>query len=57
LLQNDGDDDDETQSGCACERWLFIGIFMPFILILSLLGLIAWLLLWPGRYICHAEKL
>ena len=42
------EDDDETRSGCACQRWLFITIFMPVILLLSLIGCIGWLLLWPG---------
>ena len=55
LLGNngDGDDDDETRSGCACQRWLFISIFMPFILVVCILGFIGWLLLWPCKYICY----
>lgn len=50
-LLNGREIDDETQSGCACERWLFIVIFMPIIIVFSVLGLLVWIVLWPGEFI------
>ena len=54
-LLKDTDCDDEAQSGCACERWLFVVIFMPVLLIISLFGFIAWIIIWPGE--CNGKIL
>ncbi|XP_078344890.1 uncharacterized protein LOC144630394 [Oculina patagonica] len=49
---DDGDDDDDGYTACACQRWLFITIFMPIFFVLSILGFIFILLLMPFRLCC-----
>ena len=47
---DDGDDDDDGYTACTCQRWLFIAIFMPIFVVLSILGFIFILLLMPCKY-------
>ena len=36
--------------GCACQRFLFIGLMSPFLLVISVTGFILWLFLLPCEY-------
>ena len=44
------DDDDDEYTACACQRWLFVTIFMPLFVVLSVVGFIVVLLLMPCKY-------
>lgn len=50
---DDGDDDDDEYTACACQRWMFVTIFMPIFVVLSILGFIFVLLLMPCKYQHH----
>jgi len=49
---DDGDDDSDEYTACACQRWMFVTIFMPIFVVLSILGFIFVLLLMPFRLCC-----
>ena len=36
--------------GCACQRYLFLGVVSPAIIAVSLFGAILWLLIVPCKY-------
>ena len=46
----DDDSDDDEYTACACQRWLFVTIFMPVFLVLSIVGFILVVLLMPCKY-------
>ena len=46
----DDDSDDDEYTACACQRWLFVTIFMPIFLVLSIVGFILVVLLMPCKY-------
>lgn len=46
---DDGDDDGDEYTACACQRWMFVTIFMPIFVVLSILGFIFVLLLMPCK--------
>ena len=46
----DDDSDDDEYTACACQRWLFVTIFMPVFLLLSIVGFILVVLLMPCKY-------
>lgn len=50
---DDGDDDGDEYTACACQRWMFVTIFMPIFVVLSILGFIFVLLLMPCKYQLH----
>ncbi|XP_044177123.1 uncharacterized protein LOC122959702 [Acropora millepora] len=49
-LNDDSDDDEST--ACACQKWLFVTIFMPLILILSILGSLLLMVSAPFQLCC-----
>ena len=50
---DDGDNDGDEYTACACQRWMFVTIFMPIFVVLSILGFIFVLLLMPCKYQHH----
>lgn len=49
---DEGDDDGDEYTACACQRWMFVTIFMPIFVVLSILGFVFVLLLMPFRLCC-----
>ena len=50
---DDGDNDGDEYTACACQRWMFVTIFMPIFVVLSILGFIFVLVLMPCKYQHH----
>ena len=46
----DDNSDVDEYTACACQRWLFVTIFMPVFLLLSIVGFILVVLLMPCKY-------
>lgn len=51
------DDDEKDQFyGCGCQRYLAVGLMMPFLCAAALLGLILVLVLLPGKFLSFIEN-
>lgn len=48
----DSKDDDDMNSPCACQRWLFTTLLMPIFAVLSVIGFVLVVLLMPFRLCC-----
>ena len=53
--EEEEDDDDDTFFGCACQRMLGVFLCLPFILFISVLGLVMFVILAPGK-LCFNSK-
>ena len=50
----DNKDDDDMNSPCACQRWLFTTLLMPIFAVLSVIGFVLVVLLMPCKYCCNS---